>query len=401
MPSLASSADLRSAIEHWLDSHVAPLAAGERHGFSTWRGMFGGPLYVYGSGGLGRKLVAGLAAEGVEIDGFCDSNPAVWGREILGLPVVSPEAAVARAGKAGGFIVSTWSLGKESSNADMRRNLERLGAQHLTFFTTPFWQYPARFLPHYRIDLPSKLLASRAEIIAAAETLADEESRNQFFVQLRMLATTTFDEVSYATPGDTYFPADLVKASMLRRFVDCGAFDGDTFKTLLKYAGDSLERYWGFEPDPANLERLRATIAATAIGQSGRAESLPYAIADQNGPLSFDATGDVGARVVEAGGIEVQCRRLDDVLASEQPTFIKMDIEGSELDAIAGARQILAAYRPACAVCVYHFQWHLWEVPLRLSAALAGHSVHLRSHAATYDVVCYAVPTDHPMRRCP
>ena len=311
---------------------------------------------------------------------------------MLDLPVMSPHAAAAAASDSGGFIISTWSLGAESRNAVMQCVLNQLGVKHSTFFTTPFWEYPQRFLPHYRIDLPSKLLAARENILEAAGLLADAESRQQFFVQLKMLATTTFNEISYDTPGDTYFPAGVVSPRMVRRFVDCGAFDGDTLTTLLKHANLLLEHYWGFEPDPKNYERLRTTIHQMSQGERLRADAFPYAVGSQNGILRFDATGDVGACIAAAGGIEVECRRLDDALCGQSPTFIKMDIEGAELAAITGASTILATSQPACAVCVYHLQDHLWNVPLRLRAALPRHNIYFRAHAATYDVVCYAVP---------
>lgn len=396
MQHFANGGELRGEIDRWLDCHVAPLAGTESNGFTEWRSEVAGPLFIYGAGGLGRKLASGLRAEGVAIAGFCDSNPATWGRHMLDLPVMSPHAAAAAAGDSGGFIISTWSLGAESRNAEIKRTLDQLGVKHSTFFTTPFWEYPRQFLPHYRIDLPSKLLAARGDILEAAGLLADAESRRQFFVQLEMLATTTFDELSYDTPGDTYFPVDVVSPRMARRFVDCGAYDGDTLQTLYAHAGDSLERYWGFEPDPGNVMRLRATADAMALGRDGRAEILPYAVGSENRRLRFDATGDVGARVSADGAIEVECRRLDDELAGAAPTFIKMDIEGAELDAIAGARSLLSRHRPACAVCVYHYQDHLWNVPLVLHASLPGHTIWFRAHAATFDVVCYASPIGHP-----
>lgn len=384
---------LQQAIQHWLNDHVEPLAANETTGFSTWRDRFRGPLFVYGSGGLGQKLVQGLLAKNIAVEGFCDSNPARWQQQLLGLPILSPEAAVARAGHDGGFIISTWSLGKELNNAAMQQKLESLGVRHWTFFTSAFWEYPSLFLPHYRIDRPSALLPAIDDILRVAGLFADTESRAQFFVQLQMLATTTFDETSYSTPGDTYFPKDIVAPATLRRFVDCGAFDGDTLRTLVTHANGLLEHYWGFEPDPKNCERLRGTVHETAHGGRLIAEVFACAVGSHNGVLRFDATGDVGARLAAAGSIEVECRRLDDLLRNHSPTFIKMDIEGAELDALAGAEEILTASQPACAVCVYHLQDHLWNVPLRLHAALPRHSLHFRAHSATSDVVCYAMPS--------
>ncbi|MDA1038704.1 MAG: FkbM family methyltransferase [Planctomycetota bacterium] len=383
---------LRNEIERWLDAHVGQLAEHQGSGFTSWRSCCDGPLFVYGAGGLGRKLVGGLHAEGVLVDGFCDSNPQLWGSESLGLPIISPEEAILKAGATGGFVIATWSLGCETSNAVIRRELEARGARHWTFFTTAFWQYPERFLPHYRIDLPSKLLAARPAILSAADVLTDEQSRREFFVQLKMLVTTTFDEISYSWPGETYFPDDLVVPSMLRRFVDCGAFDGDTLKKLLQHAGNFLEHYWGFEPDPKNFQRLCDRVAA-GLKTAACADVFPYAVGSRAEKLRFEATGGVDARLTASGNVEVECRRLDDLLVTSRPSFVKMDIEGAEIEALAGAHRVLTFHQPACAVCVYHRQDHLWNVPLRLHADLPRHGIHLRAHRSSYDIVCYALPT--------
>ena len=46
-----------------------------------------------------------------------------------------------------------------------------------------------------------------------------------------------------------------------------------------------------------------------------------------------------------------------DSLVSERADFIKMDIEGAELDALAGAKRTLEDSHAKCAICSYH-RWH-------------------------------------------
>ena len=54
---------------------------------------------------------------------------------------------------------------------------------------------------------------------------------------------------------------------------------------------------------------------------------------------------------------------LDEALSGEGPTYIKFDIEGSELDALDGGRETITRYRPKLAVCVYHLPDHLCAFP--------------------------------------
>ena len=45
-------------------------------------------------------------------------------------------------------------------------------------------------------------------------------------------------------------------------------------------------------------------------------------------------------------GTEVPCVRIDDVLANDRVSLIKMDIEGGEYDALIGAGPIIARFKP-------------------------------------------------------
>ena len=91
----------------------------------------------------------------------------------------------------------------------------------------------------------------------------------------------------------------------------------------------------------------------------------------------------------------MECIRLDDSLQELSPTLIKFDIEGFELDALAGARQVIARSRPILAVSSYHLQDHLWEVPLALASMCSHYRYFLRPHGTEgWDLVCYAIPEE-------
>ncbi len=66
---------------------------------------------------------------------------------------------------------------------------------------------------------------------------------------------------------------------------------------------------------------------------------------------------------MEDGDISIEVRRLDDILGNRPVTFIKMDIEGSELAALRGAERIIRQQRPKLAICVYHKPEDMWEIP--------------------------------------
>ena len=84
------------------------------------------------------------------------------------------------------------------------------------------------------------------------------------------------------------------------------------------------------------------------------------------------------------------------------PTYIKMDIEGAELEALWGARRILKEHSPVLAICAYHTSDHLWQIPLLIHAIQPDYKLYLRRYAeGAFELVWYAVPPDRVKSRIP
>ncbi len=80
-------------------------------------------------------------------------------------------------------------------------------------------------------------------------------------------------------------------------------------------------------------------------------------------------------------------------MRDEKPTYIKMDIEGYEASAIEGAREIIQQHQPVLAICVYHKQQDLWQIPLLMKSLCGDYQLFLRPHLDEgWDLVCYAIP---------
>jgi len=107
-------------------------------------------------------------------------------------------------------------------------------------------------------------------------------------------------------------------------------------------------------------------------------------------------TGDVHR--VSPGGLAVDAYEqvsLDDYASSaglSRIDVVKMDIEGAELDALAGAGHCLARHRPRLAISAYHRPEHLWEIPRAILAANPGYRLHFGHHMPVkWESVFYAV----------
>jgi FkbM family methyltransferase len=373
------------------------LVAAEERGRTTFDRLaapWGDALVLCGAGGLGRKTLAGLRSQGVEPLAFADNNPRLWNTAVDGLTVLEPAEAARRFGQTAAFVVTIWRAGGTHRLEQSRRQFEGLGCSRVVSFAPLFWKYAGAFLPYYCLDLPHKVLADAAQVRRAFRLWADDRSRREFVDQVRWRLLLDFDGLTSPVIEEQYFPTSLFGLRPDEVFVDCGAFDGDTVKSVVGRQGDRFSRIVALEPDPINFEKMRGYCATLPEPARARIDLRQLAAGRRRETLRFETTGTAASKV-GSGSLEVQAVPLDELLASERPTFLKMDIEGAEPDALAGARDVIVRHAPLLAVCVYHAQDHLWRLPLFIRSLRDDYRLFLRPHnEECWDLVCYAVPAD-------
>jgi FkbM family methyltransferase len=347
-----------------------------------------------GAGGLGRRVLAGMRADGAEPVAFVDNRRALWGTAVEGVEVLAPDDAAARFGRTAAFAVTIWGAGSSHRFAHSASQLRALGCDVVLPVAWLAWRHARHVLPHYGMDLPQGVLAEGDAVRAAHALLGDARSRAEFVEQVRFRLTGDPGTLAHPVRGPQYLLPDLVPPTGSEVVVDCGAYDGDTLASWLAARGPTFARYIALEPDPASRARLVQMVGDLPADVAGRVTVLPWAAASASGTARFSTTGTAASALGGEGGCVVECRRLDDVLGSgPPPTFVKMDIEGAELDALEGGRAVLASSRPLLAVSAYHAQDHLWRLPLAVHELVPGHRLALRPHNEEgWDLVLYAVP---------
>lgn len=119
---------------------------------------------------------------------------------------------------------------------------------------------------------------------------------------------------------------------------DVGAHAGYYTLTFARLVGPE-GKVFAFEPNPVNLANLRRHLLVNGISNVVVIEG---AVSDQVGVTKFAQTSDAYQGKMATNGIEVRTIRLSDYGA---PDILKMDIEGAEGLALAGASQILAGQK--------------------------------------------------------
>lgn len=80
----------------------------------------------------------------------------------------------------------------------------------------------------------------------------------------------------------------------------------------------------------------------------------------------------------------------------EQVTFVKMDIEGAEYNAISGMTELIKRNKPIVAMCVYHRRDDFYRLTDLLESICENeYSYYLRQYRFTpTETVCYAIPNN-------
>ncbi|MGB8013047.1 MAG: FkbM family methyltransferase [Terriglobales bacterium] len=369
------------------------VRARERSAFDHLAGPLGQKLVLFGAGPLGKAVLTGLRKAGVEPLAFVDNKRDLWHQQVMGLPVLSAAEAVEQYGETACFVVTIY------QGSAVRSQLASLGCQRVVACAPLLWKYADIFIPQCGLELPHRFPEQCTSIRQCYAMLGDELSKRDLREQLIWRYWLDFSALSPPLDAvDTYFPKDLVSPLPDEVFVDCGSFDGDSIRSFNSHWGGKFRHAYAFEPDPANRGALAANVKA--MGIADRVTVMPYAVGDINGQVSFALSASAGSHITtQNGGSVIECRRLDDIEWPVTPTYIKMDIESAEPEALVGGAELLRRHHPVLAVCTYHRSEHLWQIPNLIRSIAPEYHVFSRRYAEEcWEGVCYAIP-EHRLKR--
>jgi FkbM family methyltransferase len=348
-------------------------------------------VILFGAGALGRQVRRDMTGSELTPLAFVDNRPNLWGSEIDGLEVLSPERAASRFGQSALWLITIY------TNSRVMEQCRALGVPWVTCAELS-WTLPEPHEPSFVFGFPERLAESAREIDSAASIWADQESEAEYRSQVRWRFLLDYETLSTPRPtAETYFPDDLIRPLADEVYVDCGAFTGDTIDLFLAVRGGKFERIVAIEPDVASLRALQDRIDAWSRDGVGPMRVEPFAAGSYRGTARFDATGTVVSSVGSGADI-IDVAPLDEMLADCRPTYIKFDVEGAEHDALVGGSVTIRANMPVLAVSLYHKPEDLWDLPLLIHSLVPEYRLYLRRYSdERWETVCYAVPADRLM----
>ncbi len=189
---------------------------------------------------------------------------------------------------------------------------------------------------------------------------------------------------------------DIVTLKGKKVIFDIGAYNGDTaimFSFLAKEA-----TIFAFEPvsdifcELKENTRYFNNIIPIKCGIWSRTEKKYIKKSIRSNYIG------VGSFISEEGDEIIHVTSIDDFVESNSlrgVDYIKIDIEGAEIEALKGAKKTIEKFKPDLAICIYHKVSHMWEIPLWIKDNFPFYKIYIdHKNVSIGDTICYA--TIHP-----
>jgi FkbM family methyltransferase len=340
-------------------------------------------LAIVGAAPEGRRLAQICRARGITIAAIVDDDPAKFGLVVEGV-TIAPVQTLANLARSTPVVIASHRVLRATER------LRGLGFATVVPFAMLQVLAPELFPPHMFYDaLLDDLWTHRSEVQALHDRLADDRSREVLEAVIgfrRTLDPAMLRPV--LSEHDLYAPDGLFEFGDDEVYVDAGSYDGDTIRSFIGRVDGRFADIYAFEPDPVTFEKLKANFR-----DEPRVHPFHAGLHSRGGSLRFRDDASRGAIFAADGEIEMPVTTIDDVLGDRRLTYVKMNIEGAEIDALTGGRKAIGKWRPRLAISVYHRASDLWRIPQLVLELNPDYRLYLRQHdGGIIETVLYALP---------
>ena len=355
------------------------------------------PLAIYGAGKLGKMAIEFLQQIGVRPSIVIDANPIASSDDPFwqDIEIVTPDAVSMLVRSSHMLAVSIASLPFE----ELAKPLTAQGWIDIV----PFYDVTEAYTDVYPLSNGWVLHQMDEDDIKSTQEVltewADDLSRAhhiQFLAWHRFREDWTFQDAPVELDNRYFTPEVMRTLRFQESFLDVGAHRGEISDRFRFKMDNNFKNIWMIEPDPNNFAYIKNSVY-NYWNENDGVHLLDFAVADCIGNRTFYSGLGYASQLSLLGKEKIEVTTIDQL--NLQPSFIKIHLEGWELEALKGATETIRKFKPILAVTIYHNQLGMWQIPIWLIMQTRSMAVqykfYLRMHSwCGTGVVIYAIPDE-------
>lgn len=323
------------------------------------------PVVLYGMGNGADQIIDLCDRMQIKVAGIFASDEFVRGQIFRGHMV---ETYTAVKDRLGDFLIV---IAFASESPAVLNHFQELSTMHETV---------APHLPLFPGDETVSfdwLQQHQQELQQVYDNLADDWSRDVFAASLNYKLS---GKLHYLWQSETERLKDLQSIftwSEEETYADLGAYNGDTIREFLQLTNNKYNRIFAAEPDRRNYKKISAYVEASGLSDI---KIFERAIWKETAELSFSDSGGRQSTLLTGQRHIVQAVDIDTLLEDERVTYIKMDVEGAEMEALKGGKEQIKRNKPKLFIAAYHHDADIFLLPLFMWQLVPEYKVYLRKH---------------------
>lgn len=294
----------------------------------------GKPVMIYGMGNGAEKIISTLNTYQITVSEIFASDDFVRGHSFLGYKVLKYSEVCE---KYDDFNVV---LAFATHLENVIENIKKINSEHKVFAPDVPVAGGGLFTREY-------VKEHNDDFDFVYEHLADEKSKKDYIDILNFKVSGKVDYLLNSFCDKESIYRNILRLNDSESIVDLGAYDGDTIREFTTYTKGKYNKIIALEPDAKSYKKL---IKNTA--EMKNLETYNMGAWNEKDTLIFAKEQSRNSHI-SASGVPIKVTDIDSLI--DYPvTMIKMDIEGSEMKALDGAKRIIKTYLPKLYVCAYH-----------------------------------------------
>lgn len=197
------------------------------------------------------------------------------------------------------------------------------------------------------------------------------------------------DGITFGIMGKQYFDLQTLPHVEDEVFIDGGSLNMESSAEFAKWCNNDYSKIYVFEPDTYSYNVCSDKMKDFP---EGKVELINKATWNEDAELCFSGGLNGGSRVNKNSANIVQATSIDNVIRDGRCTFIKLDVEGAELETLKGAVKTIQNNHPKLAISIYHKRDDIVEIPTFLMENFRGYKYYIRHYSSVWwETVLYGI----------